>query len=107
MSHSALEQDAILDTILGADLDERGDDDTIGNDLDLAIEEMTDDERRIRRNNNLDAVERLICAARGVVRDCRDAVARGGWMVPEVHAIALTSLDTALKKVDRIRELDE
>lgn len=111
---SPLEQDAVLDVCLRDDLDavvgadERGGDpaDYVGNDLDLAIEEMTDDERRIRRVNNIRSAEMLIISAQNVVRMCRDAVAIGGTMAPGVHELALTSMMTALKKLDRALELE-
>lgn len=103
---NAAEVDTVLCRALSADFDERGDDDTPGNDVDLAIEEMTDDERRHRRLNRLREAERCIIRGINSAVLTRDATVIGGKIVPGAQQIGIDELRTALKHIDRVLELE-
>ncbi len=106
MNLSPSDVDTVLIRALSADFDERGDDDTVGNDIDLAIEEMTDDERRIRRVNNLRRTMDLILRAMNVAILTRDVTAGGGFLAASAQQLGVDALRDALKKIDRIMELE-
>ncbi len=106
---NARDVDTVLAVALNEDFpgfDERGDDNTPGNDIDLAIEEMTDDERRIRRVNNLRRLMDLILGGINTATLSRDVSAATGMLAPSVQQIGIDSLRDALKVVDRIMELE-